>query len=375
MQISLLSGADKNAGDFLIVKRAHALLAHYVPNAEIRHYKRNYSLESYINEINQSDILVFAGGPGYVEDMYPGRFPLVDNLERIKPKMLSLGMGCYSRTSNVSPLNFNDSTKELIERLERDGYSLGCRDSLTAKILKASGVHSVVMTGCPAWYDLNYIECLDMVRPVSECDVRKIAVSDPAAVENYDIAKKLVLFLKKIFPQAQIEFIFHRGRSEKTYLNDAFALSQNNLSSWCEQNDVMTRNIEYSANGFQIYDECDFHIGFRVHAHIYSLSHRRPTFLIEEDGRGFGVNETLGLVHFSAIRSFVPHAFWVLNKRLFCLKPIAGNNWRQELVERTVSYALNEMRRGYPDLHRAFKRMKETYATMVSQLEKINSQI
>ena len=54
-------------------------------------------------------------------------------------------------------------------------------------------------------------------------------------------------------------------------------------------------DISHSADGFSIYDDCDLHIGFRVHAHIYCLSMRKRSVLIEEDGRGAGVNQILGL--------------------------------------------------------------------------------
>lgn len=42
------------------------------------------------------------------------------------------------------------------------------------------------------------------------------------------------------------------------------------------------------------------HIGFRVHAHIYNLSRRNCSVLIEEDGRGAGVNQALGLCPITA---------------------------------------------------------------------------
>ena len=43
-----------------------------------------------------------------------------------------------------------------------------------------------------------------------------------------------------------------------------------------------------------------YHIGYRVHAHIYSLSQRQRTILIEEDGRGAGVDQALGLKQIKA---------------------------------------------------------------------------
>ena len=45
----------------------------------------------------------------------------------------------------------------------------------------------------------------------------------------------------------------------------------------------------------RVYDEAEIHVGYRLHAHLYFLSHRKPSFLLEEDGRGRGASEALGL--------------------------------------------------------------------------------
>lgn len=63
---------------------------------------------------------------------------------------------------------------------------------------------------------------------------------------------------------------------------------------------IEIHNIAYGCEGFRNYDECDLHIGYRVHAHIYNLSRRKRSILIEEDVRGAGVNHALGLWHLRA---------------------------------------------------------------------------
>lgn len=371
MKIALLSGADKNAGDFLIVKRAHELIQYQIPEAEIKHFRRNDSLEPFIDEINECDYLVFAGGPGYVEDMYPGRFPLVDNLDRVKPKMFALGMGCYGRNAKLSRIKFNESTKNLLNRLELDGFGLGCRDLLTYRTLQISGVNSVLMTGCPAWYDLDYIEKCDVINPAPVSRIRKIAVSDPASEDNFGVAKKLISQLKCRFPKAEVELVFHRGWNEDEYTHDKAALFQRELKNWCGQNGVFTRSIAYSSEGFSVYDECDFHIGFRVHAHIYSLSHRRPSFLLEEDGRGFGVNESLDQKHFSLHRSYMSHILLVLLRRALKFHGSIRSRWEDRIVAAIIEQAVSEINNDYKDLLGAFKKMQETYKCMSKQLNQL----
>lgn len=371
MKIALLSGADKNAGDFLIVKRAYDLIQNQIPEAEIKVFRRNDPLDPFLDEINKCDFLVFAGGPGYVKNMYPGRFPLVDDLNRIKPKMLVLGMGCYGRNSKPSRINFNQSTKVLLDRLERDGLGLGCRDLLTYKTLQLSGCNSVLMTGCPAWYDLDYLEKCDVVNPVPLSQIRKISVSDPASEDNFRTAKSLILQLKDHFPKAEIELVFHRGWSEDGFTKDSVAFFQKELRNWCNKNGVATYNIAYSSEGFSVYDECDLHIGFRVHAHIYSLSHRRPSFLLEEDGRGFGVNESLNLKHFSLHKSYITHILLVIWRKIFKSHLNIYNHWQDKIVSAAITHAEIEIDSGFKELLGAYRKMQETYKNMSKQINQL----
>ena len=67
-----------------------------------------------------------------------------------------------------------------------------------------------------------------------------------------------------------------------------------------KNNNINVVDITNSCKGFEVYDNSDLHIGFRVHAHIYNLSMRKRSILIEEDGRGAGVNEALGLIGIKA---------------------------------------------------------------------------
>ena len=84
-------------------------------------------------------------------------------------------------------------------------------------------------------------------------------------------------------------FIFHRidkNKKEK---------ERKNLISALKEIGVKVHDISYGVDGFKIYDDCDLHLGYRVHAHIYNLSKRNISVLLEEDGRGAGANSALKL--------------------------------------------------------------------------------
>ena len=62
MKISLLSGAYKNAGDFLIVSRCKELLLNIFPEAIITEYERKNKLDRFLSDINRTDVLILGGG-------------------------------------------------------------------------------------------------------------------------------------------------------------------------------------------------------------------------------------------------------------------------------------------------------------------------
>ena len=94
MKIALLSGAVKNAGDFLITKRSIELLLDVLPNVHITTYIRNSVLSAgQVEEINGMDSIIIAGGPYYKWDLYPQSMPLVNDLSELKPKVFMMGGG------------------------------------------------------------------------------------------------------------------------------------------------------------------------------------------------------------------------------------------------------------------------------------------
>ncbi len=132
MKISLLSGAYKNSGDFLIVKRCKELLKYVYPGSEIIEYERKKPLEERIEEIKSSDVLVMAGGPAYVENMYPGIMPLTRNLDDIQVPVFAMAMGWKGLDSFPGTVYNYSLSAETIQLLKRillgGGYKLGCRE-------------------------------------------------------------------------------------------------------------------------------------------------------------------------------------------------------------------------------------------------------
>lgn len=180
---------------------------------------------------------------------------------------------------------FEAKTESFLKKIDRNS-GLACRDFYSVKALKNAGLKSALMTGCPAWYDIENIHCTELKD--NSWSLKNIYISDPAQAKNYKLLFGLIETLHEMYNEANITLVFHRSTESE---NERQLLIQ--LNTRYEYLKITRLNGE--AEAFNCYKNCDLHIGFRVHAHIFNLSLRKKTILIEEDGRGAGVNEALGL--------------------------------------------------------------------------------
>lgn len=351
MKIALLHGAYLNSGDFLILNRTRKLLKHCYPDCIINEYYRNTELDEQLEEINNNDILIFAGGPAYGNGFYPATAPLVKNLDDIKVPMMMIGLGWWGSDSYVDTIysyQFSDEMKKLLNRVTNDSKILGCRDYFSCDVLRNNGYVDVAMTGCPAWYD---IENVDITKYTGKkiADVDKICISDCANINNYENVITLITFIKKFFGEKDIYYVCHRG----------YPMPQLGIDKFFEKIGVKMIDISNSADGFKIYDDCDLHIGFRVHAHIYNLSKRKLSILIEEDSRGGGVDQALGLPRICANNPIISE-----NK----LRYISNN----KICYQIEDYLLNLDSNNYIVMENAYMLMNRYYGEMMKHILSIN---
>ena len=208
----------------------------------------------------------------------------------------------------------------------------------THSIIQNNGIKNISLNGCPAWYDLDYIG--SSIRKPKKID--KILFTTPANLIHFKQAHKIIEKLRQSFPTSKILVAFHSGI--KASLRDKFGKFRSNLNldlEKCAKNlHCDTLDASKDIDVLKSYNSIDMHIGYRVHAHIYFLSQRKPSFLISEDSRGSGVLETLGGVGFPAWSKFaiifssnkVFRYIWILFQRFF-----GPNSWLCQLkVDRNV---------------------------------------
>ena len=357
--ISVLSGAIKNAGDFLIVERSKALLKTVYPESDIIEYDRSKNLDQYIEVLNKSSVIVFAGGPAYLTNIYPDVIPFVSNINEIETKMFALGMGWKAMDDSSVSMNnysFNRSTRELLNKIEQKGMMLGCRDYETVDVLRMNGYDNTMMTGCPAWYSDDVINGIDSEKEYNIYKTKRLMISDPKSPGHFNLCKQLISEMRKKYPLSEITLVFHRNFSQ-------------NLASYAKQEGVIIANIQSSGHKVSIYDKCDLHVGFRVHAHIYNLSKNNPSILIEEDSRGAGVNNALGMRSIKAYDNKIN----LNNKYLMGLSRRVMNNLNIDLLRQVNDYLLELENTKCFRVRRAQSTIKYYYQQMIKHIASIEN--
>ena len=283
----LLSGAKKNVGDFLIFDRAKKLLGHHLEDKEFVIVNRWEKLDEKIEMVNQAKSIILCGGPGYGKNFYPIIYPLTSPLEKIEVPIIPLGLGWGVNQFTQKDFKFSEESEEAIKFIHKR-HETSVRDDFTLKMMNEQKISNIVMTGCPAWHDLKYVE-----KKFEKPKVKKIVITTPAGLNYINQSIKLMRLVKKSFPGVKILASFHRGikRDELTPRKQSWGYQY--LAFRARAMGLKVVDLAYDVKKLELYQDYDLHIGYRVHAHILFLSQRKPSILLHEDWRGKGLTETL----------------------------------------------------------------------------------
>ena len=296
-KIITLTGAFKNAGDYLIGHRARALLAAHLPaGTQIIDVNRREVTESHYELFNQARAVLLTGGPAYQDKVYPGVYNL--DLAKINTPVLAYGLGWKGKLGQEpEDFRFTPEATGFVHQIHHDKTRFSsARDHLTVRMLAANGVDNVAMTGCPAWYDESKLE-----QDFSfNANPKRIVLSMPAVPQAQ--IPGIMAKLAKDFPKAQRFLSFQAGYASTHSKKGA------EYTRWNRQMALRGllhgfKPIEFAGNFpkfEQFMQTVDFHIGYRVHSHIFSLSQRKASILIAEDSRGVGQVAAMGGTALSA---------------------------------------------------------------------------
>ena len=311
-QYIILTGGKNNAGDHLIKHRAKKLFQWLKPDTNIIDLNGwEYLTDEQLEMINNSKALILTGGPALNNKMYPNIYALRDNLDDIKVPLLTMGIGWHSQKGEWRDTHnyvLDNQSLKLLKKINDSGYMSSVRDYHTLNVLHSLGMKNFLMTGCPALYSK---ENLNEDFPET-LDIKKIAYSLGVSLKTsdkmYEQMQSVLLMIKELFPSAEIKAVFHHSPTEE-YLethgaNKNLYYAQKKYLDWLKSNDFNYVDISGSADNLvNYYSQVDFHIGYRVHAHIFTNSISKPSVLLNEDGRGKALAKVLGGMIFNAYDS------------------------------------------------------------------------
>lgn len=292
---------SRNVGDKLIEESIKQLINHVKGKTDFLVFFREDDLTDHLDEINKTKAILFTL-PIRDTPLWPKTLRLTNDLSNIKVPMIPIGS-----TYNIYPgdhltrenINYSDETKEFLYYLADQVEQFSCREYFTNSILKKIGIKNTVMTGDPSWYEINKLG-IPMSRPDK---IESLVFSPPLSPFYLNQAKDIIKLLGNIFPNAKKYCAFHTADSD-TFKNaeseNSFAMSKEvthknmEIGKYAEEFGFEKKYVFGELDNLNFYHECDLHIGYECHAHIYFLRHRCPSILIIEDARGVGFKYTLG---------------------------------------------------------------------------------
>jgi hypothetical protein len=283
--IVTVRGAYGNAGDHLIGRRAHALLAAHVDD-DIQTIDRRAITDDSYDLMNRARAVLLTGGPAYQRQIHPGIYPL--DLDRVKVPVVPYGLGWKARTdATPQSFEFTPESREFVRRIHAGStIQSSARCYQTAELLKATGVDNVLMTGCPVWYDEARLAD-DYVFPQQ---IRRVVISLPAKPRGDTVA--LARHIAKRFPKAEKYISYQSGFKAQSRLVDIRRRVERAAAARVGFEPVDFQGDADAMMSFM--SGMDLHVGYRVHSHLYSLSQRITSVLLAEDSRAIGQAEATG---------------------------------------------------------------------------------
>ena len=282
-----LTGAFKNAGDYLIGHRARTLLGNHLEHEIVDLNRKSLNADSYAL-LNSASAVLLTGGPAYQDSIYPGVYNL--DLAKLEVPVIAYGLGWKGKLGQTpESFAFKPEAAGFVKQIHQTNLYSSARDHLTVKVLNQLSIDNVAMTGCPAWYDESKLDVDYSYNPV-----KRLMFSMPAVPQESVLP--LLKALAKRFPKAEKIIAFNAGYKSTRSKNNAEYTRWNYLTiAKAVLLGFKPVSFESDFDKFQTtMSSLDLHIGYRVHSHIFCLSQRITSMLIAEDSRGVGQLQAMG---------------------------------------------------------------------------------
>ena len=338
----ILTGSKNNAGDYLIKYRAKQLFEKERPDRNIIDMNGWEFLDKEkLKIVNNAKALILMGGPALQYDMWPGVYRLTDDLNDIKVPIVMMGIGWYSKQGNwehTYNYSLSQNTHKLLERIKNSGYLSSVRDYHTLNSLLFHNVDNVLMTGCPAYYDYNFLGKNTHIPKIKKVGF-SLGVSFINSPSMEKLMKENILKVKEYFNDSEFIVVFHHSLSPDIYLNthnsNKYHLKRHHgFVNWLVKENISYKDISGSAeNLINFYSQMDLHVGYRVHAHIFMNSVAKLSVLLAEDGRAKATKDVIGGIVLDGVLNLKDDFISkVVGKFKLLDRYTANNNLSDELI-------------------------------------------
>lgn len=287
----ILTGSKNNAGDFLIKHRAKQLFSLIRQDRDVLDLNAWEVIdEKKLQIINNSECLILTGGPSLQFDMYPKIYKLREDLNEIKVPIVCMGVGYKDHNGewfNTSNYKLSADSHKLLKKIATSGYKSSVRDYNSLSAMQHNGYDNFIMTGCPALYEPSFFD-KETEKSIINNVIFSLGVSYLESPSFFESMKNVVLKCKQIFKDKNYKVLLHHSYNEKNETQKA-------MVNFFEKNNIAFKDISGSADELiSEYSNCDLHVGYRVHAHIFMSSISKRSILINEDGRGKALLDVIG---------------------------------------------------------------------------------
>jgi hypothetical protein len=290
----LLTGARGNSGDDLIRHSAIKLFQIYRPDRQIITFPSWEKFDSArLSVINQSKALILCGGPSIRMNTFGDVYKLTDDLNDIKVPIIALGVGYRDSNGeweNTSRFELSEKTKLLLSKINYNGYLSSVRCYHTLNVLNAHGFDNFLMSGCPAFYNIEEIDKIFITPKLNDENQYKVSFTTGrryATSPGMDEQQKQIISSLNKNEMYDLTVAFHDPIDLKNKYTEE-------LIQFLEKNQIKIQDVSKSSEKLiEFHSQFDFHIGYRVHAHIFMSSIKKPSLLLSEDGRGKGIKSAL----------------------------------------------------------------------------------
>ncbi len=266
---------SRNVGDALITASCRQLLQIVKPDADLVVRSRAHPVDAdNVEGITAVLLPGLAIRPQTLGNVYDVA------LDDIRCPVIGLGIGAKEDEYDIAQAGRRSpdrATRSLLDRVQRDAGALTCRDVFTQIMLERAGYRTTLI-GDFALFDPERIG----MRPSRPSRIDSIAFTPPRRPRLVRQACRMVAAIRKAWPHAAIDLVRHGSPTPvEEEVHRRTGLPAVDVAG----DDVLA---------LERYDDYDVHVGYRVHAHLWRMRRRQPSFLVEEDSRAVGFNRTLG---------------------------------------------------------------------------------